>query len=235
MSLFLIAAIAGGVGLLAMAVLGMGSHGAMGGKGAVGHASAGHAGHAHLAALGHGAKATAGGLKVGSARAGSARVGGIKGATKAAEGGAGGSFVWLLSLLSPRVLFSVCFGFGVTGLLAEQFASFVTAVICGAIGGIAFEALLVGPLWRLLLRFSAPATTLDQSLFSTARAVTSFDKNGHGLVSLEVDGQVVQLLARLDSAALDSARQSGVRVHVGDELLVEEIDDVRQQCRVSLR
>jgi hypothetical protein len=134
-----------------------------------------------------------------------------------------------------RVLFSVCFGFGVAGLLAERFASFGVALGCGIAGGIAFEALLVGPLWRLLLRFSQPATTLDHSLFSTARAVTSFDKNGHGLVSLEVDGQVVQLLARLDSAGLDTARSSGVRVHVGDELLVEEIDDVRQQCRVSLR
>jgi hypothetical protein len=224
MSLFLIAAVLGGVGLLAMAVLGMGSHGAMGARGGA------HAGHA----AGHHALGAA---KMASPAKGGLRVGGIKGATKArgAAGEGGGSFVWLYSLLSPRVLLSVCFGFGVAGLLAEHFVAFTTAVVVAVLGGLAFEALLVGPLWRLLLRFSAPATTLDHSLFSTARAVTSFDKNGHGLVSLEVDGQVVQLLARLDPVATRDALSTGVRVHVGDELLVEEIDDVRQQCRVSLR
>ena len=62
-----------------------------------------------------------------------------------------------------------------------------------------FEALLVASAVApsVALRVTRRRTTLDHSLFSTARAVTNFDKDGNGLVKIEVDGQVVQLLARL--------------------------------------
>ena len=60
------------------------------------------------------------------------------------------------SLLSPRVLFSLLVGFGAGGCSPRHSASLlrVAAVLAGAAR---FEALLVGPLWRLLFRFESRA------------------------------------------------------------------------------
>ena len=229
MSLFLVAAILGAGGLTLMALLGFVAH-AGGGSG---HA-VGHVGHASHAAGALGGKLVGAG-KLGGGRAlGVPKFGVLKSGAKSAAASEGSSAAWLWSLLSPRVLFSVCFGFGITGLLAEKIflaLPFFALAAIALVGGAAFEGLLVGPLWRLLLRFSSPAQTLDHALFTRARAVTGFDKDGNGLVSVEVDGQIVQLLGTLQK----DEQATGVRVHVGDELLVEEIDDVRQRCRVSLR
>ena len=60
-------------------------------------------------------------------------------------------------------------------------------------------------------------------------AVTGFDRDGHGLVALELDGQVVQVLATLRAAD----RAAGVRVRAGDRVRVEEIDAARNRCVVS--
>ena len=65
----------------------------------------------------------------------------------------------------------------------------------------------------MLFRFeSSPAATLESAIEDDARAVMGFDANGQGLVALDVDGQIVQLLATL--SADDRAR--GVRVRSGD-------------------
>jgi hypothetical protein len=64
-----------------------------------------------------------------------------------------------------------------------------------------------------------------------AEAVTGFNRQGEGLVRLDLDGQVVQLLGVLTS----SERAAGVRVVAGDHLLVEDIDSARQRCTVSRR
>ena len=66
--------------------------------------------------------------------------------------------------------------------------------------GILFDRVLVTPLWNFLFRFgSKPAATLEGSLMDEATAVTAFDKNGQGLIAIEVDGQMVQLLGTLQS------------------------------------
>jgi len=89
---------------------------------------------------------------------------------------------------------------------------------------IVFETLLVRPLWRFLFRFeSQPATTLESAIEDEVRAVTGFDANDNGLVSLEVDGQVVQLLVTL----APSERARGIRIHSGDRVRVAEIDAER--------
>ena len=62
-----------------------------------------------------------------------------------------------------------------------------------------------------------------------ARAVTGFDANGNGLVAVDVDGQVVQLLATL--APDDRAR--GVRIRSGDLVRIAEVDAARGRCTVT--
>ncbi len=135
------------------------------------------------------------------------------------------------ALLSPRVLFATLVGFGLGGVVAEPLAEPWRAS-AGLLAALAFERLLVGPIWRLLFRFeSAPALTLESTLEDCARTVMDFDANGQGLVALEVDGQIVQLLATL--ASTDRAR--GVRVRTGDLVRVSSVDAARNQCIVRLR
>ena len=207
----------GATGLDAMAIgglghLGHGGHAGHGGHGHgthAGHAHAGHAhaGHAHTAELhaghghdAHGAPAHAAPASIFSA------------------------------LFSPRVLFALLVGFGAGGLLASPLGEpwrAGAAVLAAA----AFEGLLVGPLWRMLFRFeSSPAATLETAIEDDARAVMGFDANGQGLVALDVDGQVVQLLATLSSE--DRAR--GARVRSGDLVRVSSIDAARHRCTVRI-
>mgnify|MGYP001552877409 FL=1 len=201
----------GGAGLVAMAATGLahsGSHEGAGGHGSGGHAhlqhgeSHSHAGHSddvHLAV--HAAAHHAGGFKS-----------------------------TLLSLASPRVLFSLLVGFGLTGAVARPFLGGVALLAIAILGAVVFERALVAPLWRFLFRFASnPATTLEGSLLSEARAASGFDDNGQGLVAVEVDGQIVQCLGTLrgDDLAL------GVRVRAGDVLRVEDVDAARSRCTVS--
>ena len=132
------------------------------------------------------------------------------------------------SLLSPRLLFSLLVGFGAGGLLAAPLGEpfqFGGAIVAAA----AFEAFLVAPIWRFLFRFeSSPALTLDTVIDDEARAVTGFDKQGNGLVAVEVDGQVIQLLATLDADAHDR----GVRIRSGDLVRIATVDATRGRCTV---
>jgi hypothetical protein len=170
------------------------------------HLGGGHAGHA-----GHGGHGHAGhDVHTGHAHAGE-------------HGGA-----WLQSLLSPRVLFSVLVGFGAGGLVAEPLGG-TLQLIAAIVGAVVFEAVLVGPLWRFLFRFeSRPALTLESAIEDDAQAVTGFDANGCGLVALEVDGQIVQLLATLNA----DERARGVRVRAGDVVRVANVDPARGRCIV---
>jgi hypothetical protein len=132
--------------------------------------------------------------------------------------------------MSPRVIFSVLVGFGAAGMLMRGILSGPLLFAAAAVGGIAFETLLVAPLWRSMFRFaSAPAATLESAISDQVSAVTGFDANGQGLVAIELDGQVVQLLATLRT----DDREAGVRVRAGDQLRVEDVDAARNQCTVS--
>jgi len=196
----------GGTGLAAMAIgglshLGHAGHGGHGGANG-GHAH-GHAGHAH--AVTHAAHA-------------------------AHDHGAQNAPSLFLSLLSPRVLFALLVGFGAGGLLATPLGEPWRAG-AGVLAAAALEGLLVGPLWRMLFRFeSSPAITLESAIEDDARTVMDFDANGQGLVALDVDGQIVQLLATL--APADRAR--GVRIRTGDLVRVSSIDAARNRCTVRL-
>jgi translation initiation factor IF-1 len=138
----------------------------------------------------------------------------------------------LLLFLSPRLWFSLLVGFGATGLLVGQHTTAAVRLGVALLGALAFEALLVRPIWSLATRFASdPAMTLETGVMDDAEAVTGFNAKGEGLVRLDLDGQVVQLLGVLTS----SERDAGIRVVAGDRLLVEAVDPARQRCTVSRR
>jgi translation initiation factor IF-1 len=208
MDLYLVSLATGATGLAAMAIgglshAGQGGHAGHGGHGAH-HGHAGHDGHVgpvthgHAGHVGHGSHA-------------GEHVGGR-----------------LQALLSPRVLFAVLVGFGAGGVVAGPLGE-PWRLGAAIIAAVAFESLLVGPLWRFLFRFeSQPALTLESAVEDEARAVTGFDTAGCGLVAVEVDGQIIQLLATL--SADDRAR--GVRIRNGDVVRVADIDAARGRCIV---
>jgi hypothetical protein len=137
----------------------------------------------------------------------------------------------LATLASPRTIFSLLVGFGATGVLLSRVLAGPALVGSAVLGALGFERILVTPLWNLMMRFASnPAQTLDQSITDVVKAVTSFDKNGQGIVAVELDGQITQILATLRP----EDRQPGVHVHTGDSLRVEDVDVARNRCTVSL-
>lgn len=136
----------------------------------------------------------------------------------------------LLSFLSPRVLFSVALGFGAAGTLGQKLVLEPWLLLVALVCGVAFEMVLFRPIWNLIFRFaSRPARTLESLVAEEARVVTSFDDSGHGLVSIDMDGQVVQMLAQLSTRS----RQLGTRVRSGDRVFIENVDVQKNSCVVS--
>jgi hypothetical protein len=210
MGLYLFCLCFGFAGLLIMAVLGhtpaLGSHGRAHSHGHGGHASA-------PPAAGHGSHAP----------------GHSHGAHSHDGNGASGKFsaqAWL----SPRVLFSLVFAFGASGfLLGHLFAPLVVLLLSLALAWL-FERWLVQPLWRVLFGFASnPARMLENALLDEAQAVTNFDRRGHGLIALDLDGQVVQVLGVLK----DEDRKYGVRIRAGDRVSVVAVDTARNSCTVA--
>ena len=155
----------------------------------------------------------------------------VRGGLRAVRGGGAGrlSTRALFALLSPRTLFSVLLGFGATGLILGGVASGLLLFGFAALGGLLFETAIVRPLWNFLFRFeSAPAMTLETCIGDEARAATSFDAKGNGVVALELDGQIVQLLGCLRR----EDREAGVRVRAGDMVRIDDVDPERNRCTV---
>jgi len=127
-------------------------------------------------------------------------------------------------------MFSVLVGFGTTGLLLRTALAEPLVFAAAVGGGVLFERGIVGPVWNFLLRFaSAPALTLESCILDEVRAASGFDSNGQGLVTAEVDGQVIQVLGTLRP----EDRAAGIRVRSGDRLRVEDVDSRRNRCTVS--
>ena len=210
MDLYLTALALGAVGLVAMAFSGIGRHGRGGASHVAGHVHGGHAhgGHAH-AGHSHGAH-DHGGHDHGAHAPAASR---------------------FLSLMSPRVLFSVCLGLGTAGLVLRPVLGGPILFAAALAVGILFERILVTPIWNFAFRFaSTPALTLESAVTDEARAVTSFDANGQGLIAVELDGQSVQLLGTLQP----SDRAMHIKVPAGARLRIEEVDSARNRCIVSL-
>lgn len=133
-------------------------------------------------------------------------------------------------LLAPRVWFSLLFGFGAVGtLLAPWLNSYILGVTA-FIGGWIFERWMVQPVWNLVLRFaSKPAKTLESAMLEDAVAITNFDAQGHGLISVTLDGQLRQMLGTLQKSP---AEASG-RVLAGEKLIIVGVDTRRNSCTVA--
>jgi hypothetical protein len=216
MDLYIFCVVLGAAGMTAMAFLGFASShgGAHHGGAHHGHDTSGHEAHGIGAPHGHSitpahAHTVAHGNTVAHAHA-------LK------------SHLW--TWLSPRVLFNFLVGFGATGLILERLVGPVLALPIAVLGGVSFEVFVVRPIFNSLFRFeSQPAQTLGSALMSEGRAVTGFDANGNGLISLELGGEIVQVLG----TQLKGERASGVRIRAGDIVRIEEVDDTRNRCTVS--
>ena len=226
MDLYIFCVVLGAAGMAAMALLGFTS--SHSGGGAHAHDTGGHefhgiAGHIHSTPTAHSAghAITHGAVGHGVHAHAAAAAGHIH-----PEGWKSQAWSWL----SPRVLFNVLVGFGATGLVAEKLLGPVLALPIALVGGLAFEAVVVRPIFNSLFRFeSQPAQTLESAIMSQGKAVTGFDVNGNGLVSLELGGEVVQILGTLTR----DERNSGVRVRAGDAVRIEDVDSARNRITVS--
>jgi hypothetical protein len=194
-------------------------------------------GHVHVKDIGHVHVKDIGGAHVKDVGGAHVKDVGGKDLTHATDGAAGATAHgvgddiahYLFSLLSPRVFFSIIVGVGAAGLLLEPvIGGGILLIAIAVLAGFAFEGLLVRPFWNFLFRFaSTPAQTLDSALMDRATAVTGFDAEGQGIVSIILDGQIVQLLGTL------RPEDRHVRVRAGDALMVEDVDGKRNQCTVS--
>jgi hypothetical protein len=208
----------GVTGLVVMALLGFGHHGDAGGHGHAGHGHGGHGQGGHAGDVGHGGHAGHHGHD----------------ASGHHDGGHAhhdvGAMSKVVSLLSPRLLFSFSVGVGATGLLLSPFLFEPVIAALALAGGVVFEKLLVGPIWKFLFRFeSKPALMLESLVMEEAEAMMDFDSQGQGLIKLELDGQVVQLLGTLAPEDRSQSR----RIRRGDLLRIEDFDAARNRCTVS--
>jgi hypothetical protein len=208
MDLYISSLLLGATGLGAMAFSGLGQHGHGGGSHGAAHSGhAGHAGHS-----GHAGRAHTAGARAPSARSTASNA--------------------LWAIASPRFLFSLALGFGAVGEFLRPVLGGPFLFVAALVGGVLFERVIVSPLWNFSMRFaSTPAVMLESAVTDEATAVTSFDANGQGIVSIEVDGQIVQILATLQA---DDRLLGGARIRSGQRVRVEEVDAERNCCTVSL-
>jgi hypothetical protein len=220
MDLYIASLLLGVIGLAVMALGGFGHRG-HGGRGGHGSQTA-HSGHgAHSA---HGAT-TAGGRSSANASHAHTTGGNTHGARDAAA-----NALWAIA--SPRFLFSLALGAGVVGALLRPLLGGPILFAVAVAGGVAFERVIVSPLWNFAMRFaSMPASMLESAVADEATAVTSFDANGQGIVSVEVDGQIVQILATLQP---DDRLLGGSRIRAGQRVRIEDVDAEKNCCTVSL-
>ncbi len=127
-------------------------------------------------------------------------------------------------------LFSISLGMGAVGLLCRKFVPLPLLWVLAAAGGIAFSALIVRPIMNLVMKFvSKPSEGLEGMVAKAVEAASAFDAQGKGLVKMTLDGEVVQLLARLER----SEQEKGVRVARGETVVITEVDAQKGTCVVS--
>lgn len=135
----------------------------------------------------------------------------------------------LLSI-SPLDIFSYCAGAGLAAFLLRPYLPKALLPIPAVIGALCFDLFVTRAIMNTITSFAAaPSSGLEGTVATEGVAVTTFDRNGKGLVKLNLDGQIVQLLATLEPAE----RSSGVQVRRGDTLLIVEVDSTKNCCMVT--
>jgi hypothetical protein len=136
----------------------------------------------------------------------------------------------LLELLAPRMLFSLALGFGLTGILLRSSLPSALVLVAAIFGAIAFEMLLIAPAYRFAMQFaSKPALSLESATLSRAKAVMDFDAHGDGLIELELNGEIRQILGTLEGAE----NTAGIAVKRGDMVRVMKVNSKNGRCTVS--
>jgi len=133
-------------------------------------------------------------------------------------------------LPSPHAIFSFLALYGAFGnaLLRAGHCSQLFSAVAALLPALLVERFLVRPLFSLLFRFQArPTSPLDALIFVDARAVVPF-RNGRGVVSVNRDGRLIQLSARLLPA------QAHIPVKVGEHLRIEAVDAEFENVTVSV-
>jgi hypothetical protein len=134
----------------------------------------------------------------------------------------------LLTWLSPAYLAGAIIGFGATGTLVEPILHGWLQLGAALVGAYILCFFCIRPLLTGVQKWaSLPAKTLTDALLENGIAVTDFDAKGYGLVRLNLDGQVVQLLGQLAPE-----EQSAARVRSGETLFVRSVDPAKQRCVV---
>ena len=136
-----------------------------------------------------------------------------------------------LGLLSPVTVFSLCIGAGAVGMAATAMHERpVVTLIAAILGGFLLFGLFVRPVMNLIMGFaSKPAETLTGAVAGEAIATGRFDARGRGVVRLTVDGQLVRVLAHLETGD----REGSSRIRSGDKLLVVSVDKKSNSCVVT--
>jgi hypothetical protein len=134
----------------------------------------------------------------------------------------------LLTWLSPAYICGAIIGFGATGTLLSPILQGWLQFGLALAGAYIICFFCIRPLLTGVEKWaSLPAKTLSDAVLENGTAVTDFDAKGYGLVRLNLDGQVVQLLGQL---APDE--QPDPRVRSGETLFVRSVEPVRQRCVV---
>jgi hypothetical protein len=131
---------------------------------------------------------------------------------------------------SPRTVFSLCALYGAFGnaLVHAAHLSTVSAALIAIVPAGAVEWTLVRPIWKLLFRFQADASSpLDQLICAEAQAVSPF-RNGRGMIATVRDGRQVQLAACL------IPQHAALPVKFGQRLRIEDVDARRERVVVSV-
>jgi hypothetical protein len=134
----------------------------------------------------------------------------------------------LLAWLSPVYLCGAVLGFGAIGTLVSPFLQGWLQLGAALAGAYVLCSFCIRPLLTGLQKWaSLPAKTLSDAMLENGTAVTDFDSQGYGLVRLNLDGQVVQLLGQLAPE-----EREGDRVRSGETLFVRSVDPAKQRCIV---
>ncbi len=139
-------------------------------------------------------------------------------------------FVFGLSIVSPLNIFAFCLAFGAAGLLIGPHLQASIALVAAIVVGLTFTFALIRPLMGFLLKFeSTPALGLEGAKSRQVTAVSGFDDSGRGIVLVELDGQLRQVLAQLDKDEL----KKNVKVQKSDSLMVIDVDTAANKVVVS--
>ena len=133
-------------------------------------------------------------------------------------------------LLSPRTIFSLCALYGAFGnaLVHAAHLSHATAALFAIAPAIVVEWVLVRPIWNLMFRYKADASSpLEQLICAEAQAVSPF-RNGRGMITTVRDGRQVQLTACL------TEEHAALPVRFGQRLRIEDVDARRERVVVSV-